>query len=170
MGKSSRQVGESLKDVMHKFVQDNVVINQVRSVRRQDRRHISSMKFLVVDDQDSARKMLYQMVSSNPLWSVVGEATNGLEAIADISQRPDVVIMDIVMPEMDGLEATRQIKNLAPQTVVILTTAYQNHEFRRRSLEAGADAFLLKDNLTTQALQRILNNVSKQTKGGSNNE
>jgi len=114
------------------------------------------MRFLVVDDQNPARKMLCQIVSNNPLWSVVNEAANGLEAIARMDQKPDVVLMDVVMPVMDGLEATRQIKRLAPDTVVILTTAYQNREFRTRSLKAGADGFVLKDDLTTDALRRIL--------------
>lgn len=124
--------------------------------RKQDRRCTSSMRFLVVDDQNPARKMLCQIVSNNPLWSVVNEAANGLEAIARMDQKPDVVLMDVVMPVMDGLEATRQIKRLAPDTVVILTTAYQNREFRTRSLKAGADGFVLKDDLTTDALRRIL--------------
>lgn len=120
------------------------------------------MRFLIVDDQDSARKMLRQMVSSNPLWSVSGEATNGIEAIAGMKQKPDVVLMDIIMPVMDGLEAIRQIKNLSPGTIVILTTAYQNHEFRRRSLDAGADSFILKDDLTTKALQKILDDIGRK--------
>jgi DNA-binding NarL/FixJ family response regulator len=126
------------------------------------------MKFLVVDDQNAARRMLQRIVSNDPLWSVVGEAANGLEAIASMDQRPDVVLMDLIMPLMDGLEATRQIKLLAPDTVVILTTAYQNHEFGTRSLNAGADGFVLKDDLTTEALHRILNGTGKTgKKGGS---
>lgn len=126
------------------------------------------MKFLVVDDQNTARKMLRQVVSNNPSWSVVGEAANGLEAIASIAQKPDVVLMDIVMPVMDGLEATQLIKRLAPDTIIILTTAYQNHEFGTRSLNAGADGFVLKDDLTIEALHRILNSTGRTDKKGGN--
>lgn len=126
------------------------------------------MRFLVVDDQDSARKMLRQLVSNNPSWLVVSEAANGLEAIARMEQKPDAVLMDIVMPVMDGLEATRQIKHFAPDTVVILTTAYQDREFRTRSLKAGADGFVLKDDLTTDALRRIL--YAKEKREGEMNK
>jgi DNA-binding NarL/FixJ family response regulator len=114
------------------------------------------MKFLIVDDQDSARRMLRQIVCSNPSWLVVGEATNGQEAIARMDREPQVVLMDIIMPIMDGLEATRQIKRLAPETTVILTTAYQNHEFRVRSLKVGADGFFLKDDLSTDTVQAFI--------------
>jgi DNA-binding NarL/FixJ family response regulator len=96
------------------------------------------------------------MISNDPSWSVVAEAADGLEAIARMDQKPDAVLMDVVMPGMSGLEATRQIKDLAPETIVILTTAYQNHEFRTRSLNAGADGFVLKDDLTTDVLRDIL--------------
>ena len=120
------------------------------------------MRFLVVDDQDSARKMLYQVVSSNSSWLVVVEAVNGVEAIAQMEREPDAVLMDVVMPVMDGLEATRQIKRLAPGTIVILTTAYKNHEFRARSLEAGANGFVMKDDLTTDSLIQLLCHTSRE--------
>ncbi len=132
--------------------------------------HPSCIKFLVVDDQIPARKMLCQIVSGNPLWSVIGEASNGAEAVAQLEQKPDAVLMDIVMPLMDGLEATRQIKLLAPDTFVILTTAYKNREFRTRSFKAGADGFLLKDDLTTEALQSVLSNSRNTGKKGENGD
>jgi len=97
--------------------------------------------------------MLRQVVLGNPLWCVVGEAANGLEAVEQMDRDPGVVLMDIVMPVMNGLEATRRIKRLAPDTIVILTTAYQNIEFMRQSLKVGADGFVLKDDLTTDLLQ-----------------
>jgi len=103
--------------------------------------------------------MMRRVVSNDPLWSVVCEATNGSQVVARMDQKPDVVLMDILMPEMNGIEATQQIKHLAPETIVILTTAYQNHEFKTRSLEAGADGFILKDDLTTDTLHKILYKV-----------
>jgi DNA-binding NarL/FixJ family response regulator len=118
-----------------------------------------AVRFLVADDQDSAREMMRRVVSNDPLWSVVCEATNGRQAVARMDQKPDVVLMDIFMPEMNGIEATQQIKHLAPETIVILTTAYQNNEFKTRSLEAGADGFILKDDLTTDTLHKILYKV-----------
>jgi DNA-binding NarL/FixJ family response regulator len=114
------------------------------------------VRFLVADDQDSARKMMRQVVSNVPLWSVVCEATDGSQAVAGMDHKPDVVLMDILMPGMNGIEAMQQIKRLAPETIVILTTAYRNHEFKTRSLQAGADGFILKDDLTTDTLHNIL--------------
>ncbi len=116
----------------------------------------TALRFLIVDNHNFARKTLRQMVSDNPSWMVVGEAATGVEAIARMAQRPDVVLMDIVMPVMDGIEATRRIKKIRPETIVILITAYQDKEFRTRSLESGADGFVLKDDLTTEVLQEIL--------------
>jgi len=120
------------------------------------------MRFLVADDQDASRKMLRRIVTTNPSWLVVYEAKNGMEAVAGMEQRPDVVIMDVVMPVMDGLEATKKIKRLAPDTVIILTTAYQNHAFRTRGLEAGADGFVLKDNLAPDALHKVIADIDRK--------
>jgi DNA-binding NarL/FixJ family response regulator len=120
------------------------------------------MRFLVADDQDTSRKMLRRIVTSNPSWLVVYEATNGVEAVAGMERKPDVVIMDVVMPVMDGLEATRQIKHLAPDTVIILTTAYQNHAFRTRGLEAGADGFVPKENLGPDALHKVIADIERK--------
>lgn len=100
--------------------------------------------------------MLCQIVSNYPTWSIIGEAANGIEALDQMDQRPDVVLMDVVMPDMDGLEVTRQIKQRAPGTIVILTTAYQDREFRTRSLRAGADGFVLKDDLSTETLATVV--------------
>jgi DNA-binding NarL/FixJ family response regulator len=114
------------------------------------------LTFLIVDDQPTARKMLRQVIANIPAWQVAGEAESGLDALDKLDIRPDVVVMDIVMPDINGLMVTREIKTHAHKTIVILTTAYQNHEFKRRSLQAGADGFLLKDDLTTETLKDIV--------------
>jgi DNA-binding NarL/FixJ family response regulator len=114
------------------------------------------LTFLIVDDQPAARKMMRQIITRVPTWQVTGEAENGLEALDQLAGAPDVVVMDIVMPDVNGLTVTREIKARAHRTIVILTTAYQNHEFKRRSLQAGADGFLLKDDLTTDKLKDIV--------------
>lgn len=105
--------------------------------------------------------MLRTIVSANTRWKVVAEASSGMEAVTQMVHEPDVVLMDVVMPVMDGLEATRRIKQLAPDTIVILTTAYQDAEFQARSMLAGADGFVRKDELVAEAIQRVL-----ETRGG----
>ena len=132
---------------------------------------MTNPRFLIAVDQPSFCHTLREMMQAEPLWSVVAEAGNGLEAIEQVKRhRPDVVLMDIVMPVMDGIEATQRIKEIAPQTRVIATTAYDNAEFPKRSLEAGADCFLKKEELNTATLQECLEQIQVtkpiESKGG----
>ncbi|WP_276116246.1 response regulator [Microbacterium halotolerans] len=101
---------------------------------------------LITDDQESIRAGLRMMLDAQPDIEVVGEAADGIVAV-DLArrQRPDVVLMDIRMPRMDGLEATRALAaDDAPPAVVILTT-FDLDEYVHGALRAGAKGFLLKD-------------------------
>jgi DNA-binding NarL/FixJ family response regulator len=118
---------------------------------------MKAIRVLVADDQAPFRQRMQEMTQCIPWASVVAEAKNGLEAIELVEQcRPDVVLMDIVMPKIDGIEATRRIKKIAPQTKVIAITAYDNAEFPRRSIEAGADLFIKKEELDSETLRECL--------------
>ena len=109
---------------------------------------MKALRILVANDQASFRQEMQEMTQSIPWASIVAKAENGLEAIELVRQHcPDVVLMDIVMPGMSGIEATRRIKKIAPQTKVIAITAYDNAEFPRQSIEAGADLFIKKEEL-----------------------
>jgi DNA-binding NarL/FixJ family response regulator len=103
---------------------------------------------LLVDDQALVRSGFRMLIEAQPDMAVVGEAANGREGVAEaIRARPDVVIMDVRMPEMDGIEATRHITDAANglgSRVLILTT-YDLDEYVFRGLRAGASGFLLKD-------------------------
>lgn len=103
----------------------------------------SEMNVLIVDDDRASREGLRELFELRPNITVIGEAVNGEEAVdlAD-SLHPDLVVMDVQMPKMDGLEATRQIKQHSPNIRVILLTMYR--EYRAAALRAGADAFLIK--------------------------
>jgi len=106
-----------------------------------------NIRVAVVDDQALVRRGFAMMLEHQPDIEVVAEAGNGIEAIAAVRQhRPDVVLMDIRMPEMDGLAATSAILEQAdwPIKVVILTT-FDPDEYVYRALEAGASGFILKD-------------------------
>lgn len=101
--------------------------------------------------------MLRGIVTAHPGWQVIGDAEDGLTAVSlAIAHCPDVVIMDISMPRMNGLQATRQIKAALPESKIILFSAYTNHGFRTGSKEAGADFFIQKEKLTTQILDKIM--------------
>jgi DNA-binding NarL/FixJ family response regulator len=118
---------------------------------------MKELRSLIADDQASFRKKMQEMTQAIPWASIVAKAENGLEAIELVRQhRPDVVLMDIVMPGMSGIEATRRIKKIAPQTKVIAITAYDNAEFPRRSIEAGADLFIKKEELDSETLRECL--------------
>jgi len=112
---------------------------------------------LIVNNLPSFLQRVREMIQPIPWASIVAEAKNGLEAIELVKQhRPDVVLIDIVMPVMDGIEATRRIKEIAPQTKVIAITAYEDAEFPKQSIEAGADIFIKKEELDSETLRECL--------------
>lgn len=112
-------------------------------------------RVFIVDDQPSALKGLKAILAFYPEILVVGEAVNGQAAVAWIAeQQPDVVVMDLQMPVMDGVEATRQIKQRWPAIKVIVLTVQATR--RTEALVAGADHFLLKGNRPEALQQAIL--------------
>jgi DNA-binding NarL/FixJ family response regulator len=104
------------------------------------------IRVLIADDQQMLRDGFRVILDSEPDLEVVGEAADGVEAVRQVQLlRPDVVLMDIRMPELDGLAATEQLMGMQdPPAVVVLTTFDQN-EYVVRALRAGAYGFLLKD-------------------------
>jgi RNA polymerase sigma factor (sigma-70 family) len=106
-----------------------------------------SIRVLIVDDQALVRAGFRKILESDPEIEVVAEAQDGIEAV-DASRRlgPDVVLMDIRMPKMDGLEATRRlIDGATPATRVLILTTFGLNEYVYEALRAGASGFLLKD-------------------------
>lgn len=140
------------------------------------------IRVLIADDNTRSRNGLRAMLATIRLcpaaalttgtcgeaWpevEVVGEATNGREAVAQVGQCcPDVVLMDARMPVMDGLEATRLIKNKWPGVKVVVLTIYT--AFRPQALAAGADAFLVKGCSNEKLIAAILKH-SRRTKDGN---
>jgi DNA-binding NarL/FixJ family response regulator len=101
---------------------------------------------LLVDDQAMIRAGLRMVLESEPDIAVVAEASNGAEAVQiGKRERPDVVLMDVRMPEMDGIEATRRLLEFAPDTKVIVVTTFDIDDYVYGALRAGASGFLLKD-------------------------
>lgn len=98
---------------------------------------------LIVDDDRASREGLRELLELRPNLEIVGEATDGAEAVGLATRlHPDLVIMDVQMPNMDGLEATRRIKADHPEMRVVLLTTYR--DYQAAATRAGADAFLLK--------------------------
>ena len=121
-------------------------------------------RLLLADDHDLVRGGFNRMLDREADLEVVGEAANGREAVELCrSLRPDLVLMDVRMPEMDGLEATRAIKAAQPGVSVLVVTTYENPDYLLEALKAGAAGYLLKDVPKKQllnAVRRVLNGES----------
>jgi len=107
---------------------------------------MNQIRVLIVDDQRLVRKGLGMQLSVVPDMVVVGEAGDGFEAIELAAQtQPDVVLMDIQMPNLDGIAATKQLRGTMPEVRVILLTTFDDNEYIFDGLRAGAASYLLKD-------------------------
>lgn len=105
-----------------------------------------STKILIADDHDIVRKGLRTLIEQQPDMEVVGEANNGRTTLRLVQKlKPDVVIMDITMPDLNGIEATRQISAEMPDTKVIALSMHTNRLFVEKMLRAGASGYLTKD-------------------------
>ena len=101
---------------------------------------------LLVDDHAVVRQGVRTFLATQPDLSVVGEAGTGAEAVSLAAQHvPDVVLMDLIMPDMDGVEATRRVKQVSPRSQVVVVTSYHEDEHIFPALKAGALSYLLKD-------------------------
>src|SRR5260370_35410072 len=106
---------------------------------------MGTFRILVADDHEVVRKGLVSLLQAQPDWQVCGEAGDGRDAVDKVQQlKPDVVILDIGMPSLNGLEATRQILKTNPQARVLILTLHDSDQVVREVLNAGARGFLLK--------------------------
>ena len=113
-------------------------------------------RLLIVDDHEITRSGLCRMLAGEPDLVVIGEAGSGREAVELTRQlRPNLVLMDIRMPDLDGIAATRAIKQQCPRTSVIMVTIYENPDYLYQALKAGAAGYLLKDATKQQVVQAM---------------
>lgn len=106
---------------------------------------METIKLMLVDDHDVVRTGLRSFLETNPGLQVVAEAKNGLQALEQAKKtQPDIVLMDITMPDMDGMEATRQLKSLYPECQVLVLTVHNDKQYFMQMLAAGASGYLTK--------------------------
>jgi DNA-binding NarL/FixJ family response regulator len=114
------------------------------------------IRVLIADDQQLVREGLCVLLDLIPDICVVGEASNGAEAVERAQQlEPDVVLMDVRMPELDGVAATRQIQETSPEIKVVILTTFDDDEYVFEGLRAGAAGYLLKDVPSEQLAEAV---------------
>jgi two-component system, NarL family, response regulator NreC len=114
------------------------------------------IRILVADDHTLFRKGICALLEDEQDMLVVGEAENGREAVRLVGTlKPDVVLMDIAMPLLNGLEATRQIKREHPETRVLVLTMYDHEEYFRQMLEVGASGYIIKRAAATELVSAL---------------
>ena len=121
------------------------------------------IRVLVADDQAAVRSGFAALIASEEEMQVVGEAGNGREAVELAGQlKPDVVVMDVAMPELNGIEATRRLVASAPHTRVIALSMHKDSVYVREILRAGARRYLLKDQIDSDLLAAVRTFVPKK--------
>jgi len=114
------------------------------------------IRILITDDHYAVREGLAAILSRRSNIDIVGEAENGLAAIAKANElKPDIILMDLRMPEMDGVQAMHQIRKEHPEIQFIILTTYDTDEYIFKGIEAGARAYLLKDSPKEELFEAI---------------
>lgn len=111
------------------------------------------LRVLIVDDHEIIRKGLRSLIETRSEWRVCGEAVNGREAVAKTTAlNPDIVVLDIAIPELNGLQAIPEILNVAPGTEILVLTMYESEQMMEDALQAGAKGYLLKSDAARNLL------------------
>src|SRR5208337_1087453 len=116
-------------------------------------------RIVIAEDHTILREGLRMLVSSNPAFEVVGEAQDGLEAIRSVETcKPDLILMDLSMPRMNGVGAIEEIKKKSPSTKILVLTVHNTEEYILSTLRAGANGYILKD-ATHSELMLAVDNI-----------
>jgi DNA-binding NarL/FixJ family response regulator len=114
------------------------------------------LRILLADDHDVVRRGLRHLLEQNPEWEVCGEAVTGREAVEMASKlMPHVVVLDLTMPELNGLEATRQIHKAQPATEILVFTMHESEQLIREVLAVGARGYLLKSDAAALIISAV---------------
>ena len=106
---------------------------------------MKNLRILIADDHDVVRRGIKSLIESRPEWHVCDEAHSGREAVAKAEERkPDIVVLDISMPELNGLEAARRIRKLSPNSEILILSMHYSDQLIREILDAGVRGFVVK--------------------------
>jgi DNA-binding NarL/FixJ family response regulator len=117
---------------------------------------VKALRILVVDDHDIIRRGLKQLLSARPGWEICGEAKTGREAVALAEQlKPDMVVMDVSMPDLNGLEAARRIHKELPKTGILILTMHFSDQLVREVVDSGARGYILKSDADKELVTAV---------------
>ena len=129
------------------------------------------VRIILVEDHTILREGLRALLTVDPNYEIIGEAADGREAVRFVEKQvPDLILMDLSMPRMTGMDAIREIKKRYPATKIIALTVHKTEEYLRTTLQAGADGYVLKDathNELLMAIQNVLNGKTYLSPGVS---
>lgn len=116
----------------------------------------NSLRIVVADDHELVRRGIRELLEAQKGWKVVGQAMGGRGAVEVVKKlKPDIAIVDITMPDMDGLEVTRRIRDVARETQVLILTMHESDQMVRRVLEMGARGYVLKSDMASHLFQAV---------------
>jgi DNA-binding NarL/FixJ family response regulator len=116
----------------------------------------NKLRILLADDHETVRAGIKMLVDAQPDLVVVGEAENGTEAVRKTGELlPDIIVMDISMPDLNGLKATKEIKRLAPQVKILTLTRHTDDGYIQQLLKAGANGYVLKQSAPSELVNAI---------------
>ena len=115
------------------------------------------MRLLVVDDHEVVRRGVRSLLTDQEGWEVCAEAVDGQDALEKARElKPDLIVMDVSMPRLNGLEATRQVRNLLPQCEVVILSQHENAEMARQTLKAGARGYVVKSSISRDLISAVV--------------
>jgi DNA-binding NarL/FixJ family response regulator len=117
---------------------------------------VKKLRILIADDHELVRRGIRGLLGAQNGWIIASEVKNGREAVEKAGKlKPDVIILDIGMPNLEGLEAARQIRKVAPNSEILVLTMHESNQMVRRVLEAGARGYVLKSDLASHLVKAV---------------
>jgi DNA-binding NarL/FixJ family response regulator len=125
---------------------------------------MKTARVLIVDDHEIFRRGLRALLESSSEWQVCGEAVDGMDAVEQCKiLKPDIVVLDVSMPRLNGLEAARLIRKEIPMPQIVIITQHDSPQIRSAALEAGAGAFVTKSAVASELVSALRNLIQNHT-------